>query len=334
LRIIVRRGDSICGGAQVLTRRIRGAGVIGYILRGPLVHPDTIDGQSLIVKAIKEYALGQGSSWLVVVPPYRAFSLAEKLKGEGFAPHPDYLPPTGITQASGVIDLTPDMDAVLQRMNRNTRRNLKRGQEGGVVVRPGTKEDTGLFWGLLEGLCRRRGTTPNIPGQQFVDKVWDVFSPAGAVEMFVAEVRTTPVCALISFRFGQWVFAWRIGWSGEFPDLHPTKVLYLEAIRAAQGAGAKFFDFLQLDPEVADLLAAKKPVDYIPNAGLTLHKLGLGAVVWRVPPTMSLFSGIPLGLASGAAGASLLNSNVARTTVAWARRLLKRNAEAPEGQAD
>ncbi len=314
-RAIVRLGDSICGGAQILTRRVRYAGSIAYVFRGPLVYPESIDCQRLVAQAIKAYAARQRLSCMVVVPPYKAFSLAEQLKAEGFGTHPEFLPPTGITQASGVVDLSPDLETVFARMNRNAHRNIRRGRHGGVLVRLGTKEDIGLFWSLMVALCVRRGVSPNVPNQKFVEKLWDIFSPGGSIQMFIGEVRNKPVCALITVRVGQWVSAWHIGWSGDYPELHPSKVVYWEAFQSARNAGASFFDFLQIDPRVADLVAARQPVDHLPMAGLTLYKLGLGSEVWRVPPTMNLFSGVPLRLLRGSGGNILLNSNLARKAI-------------------
>jgi peptidoglycan pentaglycine glycine transferase (the first glycine) len=314
-RAIVRLGDSICGGAQVLTRRVGSAGSIGYVFRGPLVYPESEDCQKWVARAMRAYAGRRRLSCLIVVPPYRAFPLVQQMRAEGFGTHPECLPPTGITQATGVVDLRPEIETVYARMARRTCRYIRRGEREGVLVRPGTREDIGLFWRLVVALCGRRGVSPNIPDEKFVEKLWDTLSPAGLIQMLIGEVRNRPVCALIALRAGQWVSAWRSGWSGDYPELHPPLVLYWKAFQSAKSAGASFFDFLQVDPHVADLVAAKKTVDHLPWAGATLYKLRLGSEVWRVPPTMNLYAGPLLGLLMRCGGPILLSSSLARKAI-------------------
>ena len=320
-RVIVRVGGQICAGAQVLSRKIRFGGAIGYIFRGPLATSEEPVVLRQVAAALKAHALQQRVSCLIVVPPYRSFPLVEELGREGFGEHPDFLPPTGIMQGTAVLDLRPDLGAIFANVSPDTRRNIRRGQNNGVTVRPGVRAELKIFWDLLMALCSRRNTHSNVPGLEFLETLWDVFHPNDAIQLYFGEVAGAPVSAQIVLRTGSWASAWRVGWSGEHPKLCPSKVVYWEAIRASKAAGAQFFDFLQVDPHVAELIAAGQPFDHLPMAGLTQHKLCFGPEFWRIPPTMNLFPSATPRLLMNLGGNAVLNSHLARKTFEFMRRL-------------
>lgn len=319
-RVIVRNGGHVCGGAQVLSRRVRFGGSIGYVFRGPLVQPEDPVVLRQVASALKAHAAHRRISFLAVVPSYQSFPLVEALRGEGFGEHPDFLPPTGITQGTAVLDLRPDLEAIFAKFSPDTRRNIRRGQRDGVIVRPGVRAELKIFWNLLMALCSRRNTYSNVPSLAFVETLWDVFHPSDAIQLYLGEVAGVPVSAQIVIRTGSWASAWRVGWSGEHPKLSPPKVVYWEAIRASKAAGAQCFDFLQVDPQVAESLAAGQPFDHLPMAGLTQHKLSFGPEFWRIPPTMNLFPSGAVRLLMKSGGSALLNSQLARKTFQLMRR--------------
>ncbi len=229
-----------------------------------------------------------GLRFLVVAPAYSGETFARRARRAGFLPHPPELPPRGMSRATLTVDLRAGPQAVEMSFRRSTRQEINRGRKEGVTVRRGGAADLDRFWGEHLELCRRRGVSSNIPSRRFLDTAWETMAQERRARMFLAQAGAEDAGALICFVSGRTCYAWRIGWNGRHAAVHPTKVLYAEAIRHAAEEGCEAFDFLQIDPAViAQLGRGEKPTD--PDAGLTIFKLGFAGAVKPIPPTLVWF---------------------------------------------
>jgi lipid II:glycine glycyltransferase (peptidoglycan interpeptide bridge formation enzyme) len=187
------------------------------------------------------------------------------------------------------IDLTPPVDEILGNMSKTTRKSIRQAERRGVTIRGGDRADLSILWDLMMALCARRGVRSNVDNIEFMTHLWDVFSPGKRAQLFVAEVEQAPVAALLTIKAGDWIHLWRMGWSGAFPDKHPTKALLWHAAREAREEGCTVADLNWAESEVAEAIKAGDATSGNPNAGVTQYKLGFGGQVVRLPGAYTYF---------------------------------------------
>ena len=287
--LLIREGTEIEAGAQILSRQIRRIGRIGYISHGPLVRGQLQSEPEFIAMRLKQAARRQRLFYLAVDLPYFERTLAPALKAKGFRAHLKHLPPSGLPAATLLLDLKPNLEALLAQMRTTTRYEIRRGVKLGVTVRQGTRADLPLFWQLLVELCNRRRCTPNVAGLPFLNALWDGFSAAGKIDLLVAELKGSPVYALILLGFGSWRWAWRVGANDKCAKCHGAQVTYWEAIKLAKTQGAETFDLLGIYPAPDGTIVDAPSSEGNPLQGITFFKLGFGGKPVSLPGTFGLF---------------------------------------------
>jgi hypothetical protein len=113
--------------------------------------------------------------------------------------------------------------------------------------------------------------------------------------MFVSESAGQSIGSLLVITTGTWARAWRIGWSGENPELRPSELIYWKAIEWAKSAGCHHFDYMGFDSRVAKCLANGEsfPLDD-DSARLALFKHGFGGNPLILPPRYCYFAPAPI----------------------------------------
>lgn len=306
--LVARRDGKIVGGAQLLIRRIARFFRVGYVCRGPLLS-DVVE-PGMFVDQLKRLAARQRLTYLAVSLPYLADSMAAAMTEGQFSRRPEKLPPAVWAKATVVVDLQGSLEAILAQMWPSKRQQIRRGLKGDIVVRHGGAAEIPVFTELVEALCRRRGTASNIPGGEYMNDFWTSCSKQGLLKLLIAEHESQPVCAMLLTACGDWVRAWRFGWSGEFAKMYPNDLLYWEAIRWAKENGYRYFDALGIDHRDArELLAGRKRSDPF-HCQITFFKVGLGGRVILLPGEFCYF---PNRLTRGffnSIGAPLLESRL------------------------
>jgi lipid II:glycine glycyltransferase (peptidoglycan interpeptide bridge formation enzyme) len=290
VRLILRHGDRIAGGAQILERNIGRFGRIGYLARGPLLD-DGVDAERF-VSELKSVVRTRRLVYLAVSLPYFAHALVPPLMKAGFLPRPDRLPPSVWVKATVVTDLVPAVDTIFARLPARKRRDLRRGQREGVKVRPGTGDDLPVFEQLLAQLCARRGVVSNLAGGGvFLRDLWATLAPHGHIKLFLAEVEGEPVSALLLLVFGSWARVWKVGWSGRFSGKNPNEVIYWEAMCWAKENGCRHFDFLGIDESDARGLLEKGRNAHSIVCPITFFKTSFGGAIHLLPGEYCCFPG-------------------------------------------
>ncbi len=312
VRLIIRQGDTVVGGAQILERRVARFVKIGYLARGPLLNPD-LDAE-LVARKLREVARTRRLAYLAVTLPYFGTTLVPALQAAGFVERPEGLPPSMWMRATIVIDLAPELDAIYRGMSSTKRWEMRRGQRMGVTVRIGTAADLPVFQRLHDDLCRRRKVASNMPGGPgFLHAVWHAMAPSGRIQMLVAEKDGEPISALILLAYGKWVRAWRIGWSGQHASAHPNVVLYAESIRWAKDSGYAYFDLVGIDAQDARGLVQVGRKAHAIQCPITFFKAGLGGEVMLLPVEYCVFARPVWSLAFRTIGRPLLRSRWLKT---------------------
>lgn len=267
---------------MILTRRVGRLATIGYIERGPVWDPSEDNSMNLVTKALSDIALSMRLAYLVIVPPYCGEQALPILRSLQFRPKPDGLPPTGVGQATLLIDLEKDLSALLADMSMTKRQNIRRAIRKGVRVRIGDGADAEIMRELMWAACRRRGLTPAPPQRNYFENLWRVLGPAGLVKFFIAEVDGQPVSAATAYVFGGTMQLWRVGWSGTHVHSNPNDLLHWEMMKWAKENGCRVFDFLHIRPDHARaILRGERVKDSY--SGVTDFKTSFGGEVRMLP---------------------------------------------------
>jgi lipid II:glycine glycyltransferase (peptidoglycan interpeptide bridge formation enzyme) len=234
--------------------------------------------------------------------------MVASLRQAGFRPHLQQLPPSGLPEATLLLDLRADTDSILSQMRSSTRYEIRRGVKKGVQIRKGTREDLPLFWSMLVELCQRRQSTPNVAGITFLNSLWDHFSAQGGVDLLIAYADGQPIYSMVLLKLGRWSWAWRVGATAKCSSYHGAQVTYWEAIKLAKDQGSQVFDFLGIYAGQDGNITDKQSVDGNPHQGITFFKLGFGGTAKKLPGAYGLFPNPLLRWAILAGGERLIKS--------------------------
>jgi lipid II:glycine glycyltransferase (peptidoglycan interpeptide bridge formation enzyme) len=310
--VMMRQANTLLGGAQILERRVRRIGKIGYLSRGPLIVPDDAALRRSLLSAIRQIARERRLVYLAVTLPYPSQFTAHDLEASGFSARHERLPPTTAMAATIILDLMQELEAIQAQMRSTTRKHLRQGQRRGATFRQGTAEDMDTFGRLLAGLCKRRGVRPNIPQGDFLRQLWETFAPGGYLKLFLAERDHEVLSSLLVFAMGHWARAWRVGSSGRFSEVHPNELVYWEAIKWAKANGCRYFDFAGFDTGNARAILEGRAIPEGERCGMSDFKLGFGGRVMLFPPSYCYFGNPMVRLLYRSIGAPLLDSKVLR----------------------
>ena len=169
-----------------------------------------------------------------------------------------------------LLDLKPDLKALLAKMKQKTRYNIRLAERKGVSVRKGTPDELKLLYRMYAETADRDGFV--IRDENYYLDLWDTFIRAGLAEPLVAEVDNEPAAAVVIFRFAG--SAWYM--NGMSRPAHrekmPNHLLQWEALQRAKTAGADTYD-LWGAPDVLD--------ESDPLWGVYRFKEGFGGQVVR-----------------------------------------------------
>lgn len=315
--VTVRLERRLVGGAMVLVRRSGRFGRVGYVCRAPLLRPEAGHADVLaqaVLTELKAFAKTNGLRVLIVAVPYRGQGMIPVMRALGYVDHPWGMPPSRLPNGTIVHNCQVPREEMLASFRRSTRQEINRGLKRGFRMRMGGEGDLPAFWDMVVSLCRRRNASPNIPGLEYVRRVWRTLSPSGSARLYVGEVNDSVVTSLMCIRQGNWLFAWRIGWSGEHAEAFPTKSLYWQVMQAAAAEGVVHLDFMDLN--MNDVRAAQATAGADPpksaGFGVNFFKLGFGGTIIELPTAMDYFPNPLIRGVMRAGLASLLNHRKVR----------------------
>ncbi len=275
-RHVIGRDSSgqIVAGAQILLKRVRRVATIAVAYKAPLIAVADPDLAAWAVTAIHHEAKRLRPTYFTMQPAEGGERVAGQLQTMGYRPAPGL----GHTPATTVFDLTQDLETILQRMHKSTRRGVRIGQRSGLTMREGGEADLELFHRLLVDASRRIDfdTHP----LEFFRRLWHIGAPQGQVRLFFVELDGEPLATEISLAIGDTVYGFKAARSGAHEKAHPNEFLTWEILRWAKAHGFRRYDFVGIDstPELAFKLATGE----LPREQLhQMHnfKLGFGGDV-------------------------------------------------------
>lgn len=282
IRIIARAGGRIIGGAQILHRSFTSFAGVAYLTKGPVV----VDNNIALTKAIIERATwvcAQRHALLFAVQPANnAYELASYLTQSGFQPSALQLAPV----ASLILNLTLPLETILGNMKRQTRQNIRRGEQAGITVREGGENDLDAFYEFHAATSKRQGFHPY--SKQYYEHMRATFEPRGHFKLFMTEWNREKISSLLVIPFGDTVLAKILGWSGAHPELRPNDCLFWNVIQWSKANGYRYFDFEGIDLDGAKAVLAGQPLPASLQHSPDFFKLGYGGQVAIFPAAFEM----------------------------------------------
>jgi FemAB-related protein (PEP-CTERM system-associated) len=134
--------------------------------------------------------------------------------------------------------LSPDPDATLRKLPRDTRYMIRKGQKAGLRAQYGPQQiDT--FYGLFVQSMKRHGT-PVYPRALFENLLQEF---GERVDLMVVYDGAKPISGVLSFRFRETILPYYAGAGPEAPRLAANNFMYWEIMRKAAEQGFTCFDF-------------------------------------------------------------------------------------------
>jgi peptidoglycan pentaglycine glycine transferase (the first glycine) len=286
VRGVVTRNGELVGGFQLLTKSIKRIGKIGYLSRGPVSIDKSPAVASHIADAVDRAARREGIHYLVVVPSYQGDGLNASLVDRGFQLKPDYLPPTGLSEATLLLDLGLDNEKLLAHMRPELRRILKNTDRRSITIKDGGEQDVEVFRRLMWALCERRGTAPTPPQEDFFHHIWNAFHSSGAARFIILAYEGRPIAGALLFTFGDSARLWKVGWDGDQAKRYPTQLLWWEAILRAKKSGFRYFDIVGIDRAHAQAILREEHIPSSKEYGMTFFKTSFGGQVVLLPEVL------------------------------------------------
>jgi lipid II:glycine glycyltransferase (peptidoglycan interpeptide bridge formation enzyme) len=277
VRLVVMQDDHIVAGAQLLLRPFAVGGRVGFVSKGPVFAVDDPGLANLLVKELFQVVKACGISILIVQPPNTGGSFASLLPYWGFSPTSIEVAPA----ATVLLDLSPDLDKILARMKKKTRRYIRHGLCQGIIGREGNEHDLSAFYQLHLATSQRQ-KWPIYPKQYF-DEIWDVFGRHGQARLFLCEYQGEVVSTQLVIGFGDTVIAKTSGWSGHHSSLGPNQVLEWTTIQWAKSHGYRFYDLEGIDVEAAKTLLRGSTLPDAAKQSWFYYKLQYGGQVTLFP---------------------------------------------------
>jgi CelD/BcsL family acetyltransferase involved in cellulose biosynthesis len=208
--------------------------------------------------------------------------------------------PQRMVAATHVLDLSPGTEAVRRGFTSAVRRNIRRAEREGLVVRRAVgEEDVTRAFYRLHVMTRRRLGVPVQP-RRFFALLWRRVLEPGEGHVLLAYAGDVPVAGGVFLEGGRTV-VYKYGASDSAAwHLRPNNVLFAEAIQRSAEAGFTRFDFGRTD---------------LGNAGLRAFKAGWGSAEQPL-----VYSGIGGARPAGRGGAERALGVVIRRSPAWVCR--------------
>jgi len=287
-RITLIDKDDIIAGVQILTRKIFHGKSIGRIINAPVfaesaTKPIIDQMLSFLINYMKINQI----VFLSMQPGLPNVDVESKAKSLGMYIGPDFYDPSNEV----MIDLQDDIETIFLRIKHDKRRDIRRSQRRGVSFREGERGDLPIFYRLHSLSGNRGGYNPyTLP---FYERLWDGFSPKNAFHLFFTDFEGKPLAGLLTVVDNDTLYAYHIGWCGEYSQLYPNDALYWGAIVWAKEHHYKYFSMSGVDVLSAQAYQAGKPIPESRIDTYSRFKLHFGGKIYFHSATY-YFSNNPL----------------------------------------
>jgi len=256
VRIAVEADGILRAGAQLLFRRPAACIFsLAYMPKGPVldIRDDALTRP--LFEAIHETAGKHRAVFLKTEPD---FANSGEIRGwmdvQGFRP----VRITNQPRCTIVLDLKAEEQALLDNMDRNARRLIRRCENQGVRIEEGDRDRLDAFYAVMTRTARMK----KIPlhRKRFFEKAFDTFSETGIPRLFLAMNDGEVVGALLIFAYGKTSSHLWGGTSEKGRKLSASYPLHWAAIRWARRNGFAHTDLWGIPDEIAEMAESGQPI--------------------------------------------------------------------------
>jgi len=277
-RVLAIKSDQIVGGAQILSDFSVPGAHVGYVLNAPLYQvSDEYAKTSLLgrlIRLAKELPIHE----LLLQPAIIHSTSKDQLTRFGFEPSDKCLEP----KATVLLDLSLNLEILLQEMKARTRANIRRSGRGKVIVIEGTTMHLPIFYNILVATARR-GNFSALPFAVF-ERILAAWLPKESIQLFMAKCQDEFVSGQLVIGCGDTVVNLLSVWSGSCGREKPNDALQWKTIKWAKENGYKWYDLNGIDERTVE---RKLPNREESNNGIaesfSSFKLGYGGEILLRP---------------------------------------------------
>jgi lipid II:glycine glycyltransferase (peptidoglycan interpeptide bridge formation enzyme) len=252
--------------ALVLWRSVPLLGRMGYAPRGPVVAPGDRDGLAHALEALAELARERKAVLMKVDPEIE--DAGDQLAHAGYVRGPDVQP----VLATLVLDLAPELDAIMAGLEKDTRYSVRQSEKRGVEIRQASDEASlRSFYELYRVTGERARFITRT--YDYYRLVWRTLVDAGLAMLRLASVDGRPVAGSMTWRCGDRDLYMYGATNDEGRKCFAAYGLVWQSITEARARGARAFDLggIPVDPSRKD----------DPMYGPYLFKKGFGGEMRR-----------------------------------------------------
>ncbi|MBW4438610.1 MAG: peptidoglycan bridge formation glycyltransferase FemA/FemB family protein [Pleurocapsa minor GSE-CHR-MK-17-07R] len=240
---------ALVAGAQMLLRPLPlRLGTMAYLPFGPiLTHYDQRDA---LWDAIHAAARGAHASFLKWEPGFLLDGAAPPdFSRYGFRESAQTIQPPRTV----MIDIRPDEDAILARMNQGTRRKIRQSLKGDVRYVQATRDQVRLFTDMMQTTGARNAFGVHEPS--YYGLAYDLFVPHSAA-LFLALLGDEPLAGVMAFAQGDMAYYLYGASSNQQRNLMASYGAQWQAIQWAKSRGCAWYDMWGVPDEDAAVLEA------------------------------------------------------------------------------
>ena len=251
-RVVVERQSQIVAGAQVLIK-VLPLGPIGvaYIPRGPV--GDWLDEEVALqlLPELHRLAIYHKATFLKIEPPVLNDPAIHRVLRQHHFRASAY---TNQPHATIILDLTQNLDDILEQMRKKTRQYVRLAARIGVTVREGNGTEFSAFYDLMQATGRRGGFS--LRSRDYYKYEWQTIAANDQSVLLMAFYQNRLVAMRMAYCFGEHAAEFHAGSSDEHRDLRPSYLLVWEAIKWAKAQGCATYDLWGIPDQVGQAVYA------------------------------------------------------------------------------
>jgi lipid II:glycine glycyltransferase (peptidoglycan interpeptide bridge formation enzyme) len=323
----VQANGHLIGGAQILVRRVRALGAIGYVPYGPVIAASATQSEAACesLAAALETIGRRRVRALFVQPPEGAECTSAALLRRGFRPSDANIAPS----ASLRIDLTADEVQLRRNLSRRLRSWTNQWAARGVTVREGGEDDFHTASEIHARTAEHNGFIPFTA--EYLAAMHRELSPGGHFLLLIGEVHGCPGVMGVYTGSGGILKARLVGLdrSSEAARYDAVAAVDWAALTWAKRNGYRWFDFSGISPVSVRALESGRPTDFDLLPGPDRYKLRFGGVPFRYPQPVELIASPIIRLSYDLVRRSRTGRKVLNEIKAWARIGASHDRHAP-----
>lgn len=141
-----------------------------------------------------------------------------------------------------VIDLTIGVDHILEGLKKEVRKNIKREERRGIVVRRGSWKDLSSLYTSLINRYKEQGRVFPL-SKKYLNELFDSFSHRN-MELFIAELHGAYMGSIIVTIYNGKISSWVGSVKSKIRGVYLNDLLYWEIIKWACAHNLKYFELI------------------------------------------------------------------------------------------